>query len=122
MSIGYWIAGAVIVLLVAWRLNLRRQGTWVDLPADPHAAVKPELVALVDWVAKKAEEQIGRGHDVSGNAIAMSAISQAAEVALAEQRDDGQIEIAIPEFIHDVEGAHGFHVKIERARLAQFNL
>ncbi len=122
MGIGFWIAVAVIVLFVAWRLNIRRHGTWVDLPSDPHVHVKPELVALVDWLAKQAEAQIGGGHDISGNAFALSTLSQVAETALAEQQEAGQIAIGIPEFIHDAEGAHGFRVTVDRAQLVRFNL
>ena len=122
MDIGFWIIVAFVVLFVGWRLNLRRHGTWVEAPSDPHVYVKPELVALVDWIATQAEAQIGRGHQVFGNAIAMSAIGEAAERALAEQRGAAQVEIGIPEFIHDAEGAHGFKVTIDRAQLARFNL
>jgi hypothetical protein len=122
MGIGFWIALVVIALLVVWRINIRRQGRWVELPSDPQAFVKPELVQIVEWLAKEAETQIGRGHDVSGNPIALSAIGEAVETALTERQGDGQVEIALPEFIHDAEGAHGFRVTIDQEQLTQFNL
>jgi len=120
-----WI-GVVIALLtllfVLWRLNIRTHGTWVDLRFDPHTYVKPELVPLVDWLAKKAESQIGRGLNISGNAFVLSTICDAVEKALAEQREGGKVEITLPEFIGDKDGMYGFQVTLEREQLKQFNL
>ena len=112
----------VIVLFVVWRLNIRGQGAWVDLPSDANAYVNPELVPLVNWVAKKAELQIGRGLKVTGNAFAMSTLSDEVEKALAEQQDDGSIEINIPAFVGDRDGMYDFNVTIEREELRQFDL
>ena len=55
------VAIGLIVLFVAWRLFLRAQGTWVEVPADPHAYVNPELVPLVDWMAQEAAESRSAG-------------------------------------------------------------
>ena len=73
------VAIGLVVLFVAWRLFLRTQGTWVEVPADPHAYVNPELVPLVDWMAQEAEEQIGRGLVIAGDPFALGAIAEAAE-------------------------------------------
>ncbi len=112
----------VIVLFVVWRLNIRRQGAWVDLPSDANAYVNPELVPLVNWVAKKAELQIGRGLKVTGNAFAMSTLSDEVERALSAPKDDGSIEINIPAFVGDRDGMYDFNVTIEREELRQFDL
>ncbi len=112
----------VIVLFVVWRLNIRRQGAWVDLPSDANAYVNPELVPLVNWVAKKAELEIGRGLKVTGNAFAMSTLSDEVERALSAPQDDGSIEINIPAFVGDRDGMYDFNVTIEREELWQFDL
>ncbi len=112
----------VIVLFVVWRLNIRRQGAWVDLPSDANAYVNPELVPLVNWVAKKAELEIGRGLKVTGNAFAMSTLSDEVERALSAPKDDGSIEIKIPAFVGDKNGMYDFNVTIEREELRQFDL
>ena len=124
MSIWIWIGIgiALIVVFIIWRRNIRAQGTWVDLPSDPHAFVKSEYGPLIDWLAKEAEAQIGRGHNIAGNPIVLSALNEALEKALAERDDESKIEISIPELIHDAGGAHGFRITIDREQLAKFNL
>ena len=112
----------VIVLFVVWRLNIRRQGAWVDLPSDANAYVNPELVPLVNWLAKKAELQIGRGLNVTGSAFAMSTLSDEVERALSAPQDDGSIEINIPAFVGDKNGMYDFNVTVEREELKQFDL
>ena len=62
MNILVILALGAIVLFVGWRIFLRTQGEWIDMPSDPHEYVKPELAALVDWLATQAEAQIWRGH------------------------------------------------------------
>ena len=54
--------------------------------------------------------------------MALGVISEALEGALAEHQGGGNVDIAIPEFIHDAEGAHGFRVTIDREKLEQFSL
>ena len=123
MSLWLWIGLAiVIVLFVVWRLNIRRQGAWVDLPSDANAYVNPELAPLVNWLAKKAESQIGRGLNISGNAFAMSTLSDEVERALSAQKKDGSIEIEIPAFVGDRDGMYDFRVTVEHEELKQFDL
>ena len=124
MSIWIWIGIgiALIVVFIIWRLNIRAHGTWVDLPSDPHAFVKSEYGPLIDWLAKEAEAQIGRGHNIAGNPIMLSALNEALEKALADRVGDSRIEISIPEFIHDAEGAHGFRITVDREQLEKLNL
>ena len=123
MSHWIWIGlTVVIVLFVVWRLNIRRQGTWVDVPSDPNAYVNPDLTPLVDWIAKKAESQLGRGINIAGNAFAMSTLSDEVERALAEQQADGSIEINIPAFVGDRDGMYDFNVTLEGEELKQFDL
>ena len=118
-----WIGLAIVIaLFVVWRLNIRRQGAWVDLPSDANAYVNPELVLLVNWLAKKAESQIGRGLKVTGNAFAMSTLSDEVERALSAPQDDGSIEINIPAFVGDKNGMYDFNVTVEREELKQFDL
>ncbi len=112
----------LVVLFVAWRLFLRTQGTWVEVPADPHAYVHPELVPLVDWMARQAEAQIGRGLVIAGDPFALGTIAEAAETALAEQRGAETIEIVVSPFIGDGEGMYGFDVTLDREQREQFNL
>ena len=123
MSHWLWIGLAiVIVLFVVWRLNIRRQGAWVDLPSDANAYVNPELGPLVNWLAKRAESQIGRGLNITGNAFAMSTLSDELERALAEQHGDGSIEINIPAFVGDRNGMYDFKLTLAREELKHFNL
>ena len=123
MSLWIWIGLAgVIALFVVWRLNIRRQGAWVNVPSDPNAFVNPELKPLVHWLAKKAESQIGRGLNIAGDAFAMSTLSDEVEKALAEQHGIGSIEINIPAFVGDRDGMYDFKVRLEREELKQFNL
>ena len=122
MNVWIWIGVAFVVVFVLWRLNLRAHGTSVDLPSDPHTFVKPDYTSLIDWLANEAETQMGRTHIIAGNAFALSTLNEALEKALADRVDDGQIEISIPEFIHDAEGAHGFRVVVDRDQLEKFNL
>jgi hypothetical protein len=123
MNHWLWMGLAiVIVLFVVWRLNIRRQGAWVDLPSDANAYVNPELVPLVHWLAQKAESQIGRGINIRGNAFAMSTLSDEAESALAERHGDGRFEINIPAFVGDKDGMYDFKVTVAREALKQFDL
>ncbi len=122
MRIWILIGIALLVLFVLWRLNIRASGTWIDLPSDPHTYVNPIYAPLVDWLAKEAEAQIGREHNIAGDPIALGMLSEAAELALANRGDDGQIEISIPEFIGDTEGMHGFQVTVNREQLEEFRL
>ncbi len=123
MNHWLWIGLAiVIVLFVVWRLNIRRQGAWVDLPSNANAYVNPELAPLVNWLANKAESQIGRGLNVTGNAFAMSTLSDEVEKALAERQNDSSIEINIPAFIGDKNGIYDFNVSMKREELKQFDL
>ena len=123
MSLWLWIGlSIVIVFFVVWRLNIRRQGAWVDLPSDANAYVNPELGPLVNWLAKKAESQIGRGLNVTGNAFAMSTLSDEVERALVERHEDGSIEINIPAFVGDQNGMYDFNVTVECEELKQFDL
>ena len=112
----------LVVLFVAWRLFICTQGTWVDVPTDPHAFVNPELTALVDWMAQQAEAQIGRGLLIVGDPFALGAIAEAAETALAEQHGAETIEIEVPPFIGDADGMYGFVVTLDRELCEQFNL
>ena len=114
MKFLIWIGVALLVLFILWRLNIRASGTWIDLPSDPHANVKPIYAQLVDWLAKEAETQIGRGHSIAGDPIALGILSETVELALAHRGDDGQIEISIPEFTGDAEGMYGFQVTVNR--------
>ena len=52
----------------------------------------------------------------------MSTLSDEVEKALAEQQDDGSIEINIPAFIGDRDGMYDFNVTIEQEELKQFDL
>ena len=123
MNYWLWIGLAiVIVLFVVWRLSIRRQGAWVEMPSDANAYVNTELASLVNWLAEKAESQIGRGLNVSGNAFAMSTLSDEVERALAEQHEDGSIEINIPAFVGDRDGMYDFKVTVTHAELKQFDL
>lgn len=123
MSNWIWIGLAIVVVLfVVWRINIRRQGVWVDIPPDANAYVNPELALLVNWLAKKAESQIGHGLKVTGNAFAMSALSDEVERALSAPQDDGNIEINIPAFVGDKNGMYDFNVTVEREELKQFDL
>ncbi|MBW2408503.1 MAG: hypothetical protein JRF72_01810 [Deltaproteobacteria bacterium] len=123
MNHWLWIGLAiVIVLFVVWRLNIRRQGTWVDLPSHANAYVNPERAPLVNWLAKKAESQIGRGLNITGSAFAMSTLSDEVESALAAQKEGGSIEINIPAFVGDRDGMYDFKVTVEREELKQFDL
>ncbi len=101
---------------------IRTQGVWIDAPSDPHEYVKPELAALVDWLATQAESQIGRGHVIVGDPIALGNIAEVTERALAGQRDAGGVEISIPELIGDAEGWHGFRVTLDREQLRQYGI
>jgi hypothetical protein len=122
MSIWIWVGIALlIVLFIIWRVNIRRQGTWIETPSNPHAYVKPELLPLVQWLANKAESQIGRGINISQDAFALSTMSDAVEEALAEQSHKDRIEISIPAFVGDKDGMYGFNVTLEREQLKQFN-
>jgi hypothetical protein len=123
MNHWLWIGLVIVtVLFVVWRLNIRRQGASVDLPSDANAYVNPELVLLVNWLAKKAESQIGRGLKVTGNAFAMSTLSDEVERALSAPQDDGSIEINIPAFVGDKNGMYDFNVTVESKELKQFGL
>ena len=123
MNHWLWIGLVIVtVLFVVWRLNIRRQGAWVDLPSDANAYVNPEVVLLVNWLAKKAESQIGRGLKVTGNAFAMSTLSDEVQKALSEPQDDGSIEINIPAFVGDKNGMYDFKVTVESEELKQFDL
>lgn len=112
----------LIVLFLVWRWNIRRHGTWVDAPSDPHAYVKHELLPLVEWLAKKAESQIGRGINITDNAFALSTMSDAVEKALTEQGGRETIEISIPAFVGDSNGMYDFNIILHREQLKQFNL
>ena len=103
-----------------WRIFLRTQGVWIDVPSDPHEYVKAELVPLVDWLATQAESQIGRDHQISGDPFALGAIAEVVERALVGQRDAGNIEIHIPDLITDAEGSHGFRVTLNREQLEEY--
>jgi len=121
MSIWIWVGIALlIVFFVVWRWNIRRHGTWVDAPSDPHAYVKPELLPLVEWLAKRAESQIGRGINISDNAFALSTMSDAVEKALNEQGGRERIEINIPAFVGDGDGLYDFNITLNRQQLKQF--
>ena len=120
MRIWMLIGIAALVMFVLWRLNIRASGTWIDLPSDPHANVKPIYAQLVDWLANEAETQIGRGHNIVGDPIALGILSETVELALAHRGDDGQIEISIPELIGDAEGMYGFQVTVNREQLEEF--
>ena len=122
MRIWILIGIAALVMFVLWRLNIRASGTWIDLPSDPHANVKPIYAQLVDWLANEAETQIGRGHNIAGDPIALGILSETVELALAHRGDDGQIEISIPELIGDAEGMYGFQVTVNREQLEEFRL
>ena len=120
MNIFVILALVVIVLFVGWRIFMRTQGVWIDAPSDPHEYVKPELAPLVDWLAKQAESQIGRGHEIAGDPFALGTIAEVTERALAGQRDAESIEISIPELIGDAERMHGFRVTLDREQLKQY--
>ena len=122
MNIFGILALVAIVLFVGWRMFIRTQGVWIDVPADPHEYVKPELAPLVDWLAKQAESQIGRGHVIAGDPIALGNIAEVTERALAGQSDAGSIEISVPELIGDAEGWHGFRVTLDREQLKQYGI
>ena len=57
MNIFGILALVAIVLFVGWRIFLRTQGVWIDVPSDPHEYVKPELVPLVDWLAGQRDAE-----------------------------------------------------------------
>ena len=122
MSVWIWIGLALAVVFVLWRLNLRAHGTWVDLPSDPHEFVKPEYAPLIDWLANEVETQIGRENIIAGNAFALSTLNEALETALADRGGISQIEISIPEFTHDAEGALDFRIVVDQEQLEKFNL
>ncbi len=122
MNIFVVVGLVVVVLFVGWRMFIRTQGVWIDAPSDPHEYVKPELAALVDWLATQAESQIGRGHVIAGDPIALGNIAEVTERALAGQRDAGSVEINIPELIGDAEGWHGFRVTLDREQLRQYGI
>ncbi len=122
MNILPLVVIGLVILFLAWRLFLRTQGTWVEVPADPHAYVNPELVPLVDWMAREAEEQIGRGLAIAGDPFALGAIAEAAETALAEQRGAETIEIVVSSLVGDAEGMYGFGVTLDREQQERFNL
>ncbi len=122
MKIWILIGIALLVLFVWWRLNIRASGSWVDLPSNPYAFVDPKYAPLVEWLAKEAEAQIGRGHNIAGNSITMGTLNEAVEQALADRSGDGQIEISIPDFIGDADGMYGFSVTLDQQQLEQFNL
>ena len=82
--------------------------------------MKPELAPLVDWLAKQAESQIGRGLEISGDPFALGNIAEVTERALAGQRDAESLEISIPELIGDAEGMHGFRVTLDREQLKRY--
>ncbi len=122
MNILVILALGAIVLFVGWRIFLRTQGEWIDMPSDPHEYVKPELAALVDWLATQAEAQIGRGHAIVGDPIALANIAEATESALAGRRGAGGLEINIPELIGDAEGWHGFRVTLDPEQLEEYGI
>ena len=122
MNIFGIVALVAIVLFVGWRIFLRTQGVWIDVPSDPHEFVKPELAPLVDWLAEQAESQIGRNLEISTDPFALGRIAELAERALAGQRDAESIEISIPELIGDAEGMHGFRVTLDREQVEYFRI
>jgi hypothetical protein len=84
--------------------------------------VKPELIPIVDWLARAAETKMGGKHDISGNAFALSTISEAVEEALARQGEDGKVEISIPLLIGDADGNYGLEMTFGAEELKRFNL